>query len=592
MYLSLFWEIMAFKSLKDKEKYLRSYPAGGDVSVVMAYPNRYWVAMSNLGFQTVYSLFSQHRRLQVERAFLPEDSSQAPVSFESEQSLNSVDILAISVSFETDYPSVLDFVEAAGRCLKTGERLSAWSPFILGGGAALTLNPEPLASFFDALVIGEAEEVLSEVTDTFLDIRDNNQDFESLLYRMSQIEGVYVPKFYEVAYKEDQTIHSFVPRNFAPKRVIRRYVKDLDKFPTTTVIQTPETEFKSMYMTETGRGCEVGCKFCVAGYMYRPVRKRSAEVIAETVQVGVEESNSVGFVGASVSSHKKIAQLAGSVAQQGKRAALSSIMTQKVTRELAASLSESEYKTVALAPETGSETLRFRIGKRVCNEQVLEGIRLLAREGIRNFKLYFMVGLPSEEDTDVEEIVSLVKRARDTALAAARTQKEFKIAPRVILSVNPFIPKAWTPFQRHPFLDGKIIKKKLQVVLNGVRPLSNVEMKFESPRESYFQAIMSRGDRRVGHLLLLMREQKKDWKWLVKNGDKLLVEGVPPASFYVTREFGVSEVLPWEIVDFSIQRSLLEREYRRTFVEDVGPLIARAKRALENQSTPSEGVVS
>ena len=194
-------------------------------------------------------------------------------------------------------------------------------------------------------------------------------------------------------------------------------------------------------MTETGRGCEVGCRFCVAGYMYRPTRKRSEEVIRESVQVGLENSDSIGFVGAAVSSHPAISKLASSVAQSGARAALSSIMSQKVTSELAGSLSESEYKTVALAPEAGSELLRFRIGKRVCNEQIIEGISSLAENGIRNFKLYFMVGLPGERLEDVMEIVTLVSMLREQAFLSAVEEKRLKIAPRIILSVNPLFPR-------------------------------------------------------------------------------------------------------------------------------------------------------
>ncbi|MCB0325932.1 MAG: radical SAM protein, partial [Bdellovibrionales bacterium] len=371
-------------------------------------------------------------------------------------------------------------------------------PFILGGGAALTLNPEPLANFFDAIVIGEAEEVLQEIADCFLSAREAGLDELSLKRELARFEGVYIPSFYRGEYREEGPLQRVEVLDHAPERVKRRFVKNIDRFPTTTVIQTPNTEFKSMYMTETGRGCEIGCKFCVAGYMYRPIRKRSEATLRASLQAGLESGDSIGFVGAAVSSHPKIADLAATVAAQGKRAALSSIMSQKVTPELASSLTESEYKTVALAPEAGDERLRFRIGKRVCDSQIVDGVRTLSASGIRNFKLYFMVGLPSESRVDVEAIVRLTEQARDAALAAAKQRPNFSVAPRLILSVNPFIPKAGTPFQRHPFLDFKELKARLQLVKDGIRTLSNVDMKHESPRESYFQTVLSRGDRRVG----------------------------------------------------------------------------------------------
>ncbi len=580
-----------------KERRIVPETSGGDVRVVVAYANRYWLGMSNLGFQAVYRLFSEEPRFNVERAYIPEEEGASIKTFERSNPLSQAEILAVSVSFETDYPYVLSILENAGlnfdECREIGSRSARATnvrPLIIGGGAALTLNPEPLANFFDAIVIGEGEEVIQEIADAYLRARDENRSFAELLLLLAEIEGVYVPSLYTVSYNDDNTIGSVQHVDGAPARVLRRYVKDIDRFPTYTVIQTPETEFKAMFMTETGRGCEVGCKFCVAGYMYRPVRKRSEETIHKTVQIGLETSESIGFVGAAVSSHKGISRLASTVARAGKRASLSSIMSQRVTPELAASLSESEYKTVALAPEAGSETLRFRIGKRVCDEQIVSAVATLAQSGIRHFKLYFMVGLPSESIDDVRKIPTLVLQAREAALQAAREQSDFRIAPTLFLSVNPFIPKAWTPFQRHSFLNSRELKKRLEIVRSGIARVSNVEMKCESPRESYFQVLMSRGDRRVGDLLLYLHRSEKDWRWLVKQGSETIVPEVPPADFYVYRQIAKEERLPWEITDLLIKRSLLDREYERTFTEEVEPLIAR--RRAELRTFPAGGECS
>jgi radical SAM superfamily enzyme YgiQ (UPF0313 family) len=563
------------RKLLQKETQLVDFKGGGDVRLVLAYPNRYWLAMSNLGFQTVYRCFREEARYSVERAYIPEADDDIK-TFESGRNLGDAEILAISISFETDYPYVLKVIEAAGGL---DEAQAEHRPLIIGGGAAITLNPEPLANFFDALVIGEAEEVIKEINRVYLQAREDSLSRQDLLLQLAQLEGVYVPSLYDFEYAEDDSIASITAVAGAPEKVVRRYVKDIDAFPTYTVIQTPETEFKAMFMTETGRGCEVGCKFCVAGYMYRPIRKRKAETVRDSIQLGMEKSESVGFVGAAVSSHSHIAELASEVAERGKRAALSSIMTQKVTPKLAGSLSESEYKTVALAPEAGSQELRFRIGKRVLDEQILEGIETLASSGIRNFKLYFMVGLPSEEESDVQAIVDLVAMAKDRALAAARTQDDFKVAPKIILSVNPFIPKAWTPFQRHGFMGFSELKKRLKRIRLAIGKMANVEMKYESPRESYFQGVLSRGDRRVGDILRYMHENCLDWRWLVKNGQQRVLEHVPEPEFYVRRLIDAEETLPWEVVDMQIKRSLLERQYERTFTDDVAPLIDRAVRS-------------
>ena len=564
----------------------------GDLRMLLAYPNRYWVAMSNLGFQTVYKLFAANSRIAVERAFYPEEAESENDfrSFEFNKSFRSFDLLALSVSFETDYLYALEMLSHAGARLE-GRGQMSWKereeeyrtrPFILAGGAALTLNAEPMANFFDAIVIGEGEEVISEFNQVYLKARDENLSLRETLEALSKIEGIYVPAFYTPHYNNDDTLNHYERLSAAvPEKIVRRYLADIDKFATYTIIQTPETEFKKMFMTETGRGCEVGCRFCVSGYMYRPTRKRSKDTIDRSLQVGLEQTESVGFVGASVSSHRNIAELASEVAQSGKRASLSSIMSQRVTPELAASLSESEYKTVALAPEAGGERLRFRLGKRVTNGQVVSAVRVLAENGIRNFKLYCMVGLPSEENSDVEEIAVLARLCREAALEGARSQENFTIAPNIWISLNPFIPKAWTPFQRHGFMEFGEVKRRIEIVRKAIGRIPNVELKFESPRESYFQALVSRGDRRVGDLMVEMLKRGEDWRWLVKNGERRILENVPPADFYVHRMIGQDELLPWELVDMHITRDLLEREYARTFQEDVTPLIERKNRELK-----------
>lgn len=569
--------------LLSREKAVFQLSPHGEIKVVLAYPNRYWIGMSNLGFQTIYKLLAENPLVGVERAFVPEDEGQECRTFESGASLSESDILAFSVSFETDYPNILGLLEAGGIRLEdrfSGIERPGSRPLILGGGAALTLNPEPLADFFDAIVIGEGEEVISEIINEYQKAIKEKLELDLLLMNLSKLEGVYVPRLYKPVYKGNEERSEIAGFNVFPganPRTKRRILKDLDKYASTTVIQTPETEFKSMFMTETGRGCQIGCKFCVAGYMYRPVRKRSEKTIADSLKLELDRNASVGFVGAAVSSHPRIAELAESVAKSGGRAALSSIMTQRVTPKLAKSLNESEYKTVALAPECGTEELRFRIGKRVLNDTIIEAVARLAGNGIRNFKLYFIIGLPFEKLEDVIAIPELVKQAQQSALEAARGQEDFSIAPKIILSVNPFIPKAWTPFQRHPSMSFKELKSRLELVRRGVRKIPNVLMKSESPRESYFQALLSRGDRKTALLLHYLHKNGKDWRWLVKNRSKVIVNGVCKPDEYVYRTFGEKEILPWEIVDLKIKRSLLERQYMDTFCQDISDVLHRAR---------------
>jgi radical SAM superfamily enzyme YgiQ (UPF0313 family) len=376
------------------------------------------------------------------------------------------------------------------------------------------------------------------------------------LFELAQIEGVYVPRFYTPYFKADESMDRYETTAEVPQRPRRRFVKDLSKFKTYSRILTPETEFKSMFLTETGRGCEMGCRFCVAGYIYRPVRKRSEEALTDTVQIGLENSAAIGFVGASVSSHKSIAKLAQSVAEQGGRAALSSIMSQKVSKMLSASISESEYKTVSLAPEAGTERLRRAAGKRVSNQQVLDAAAQMAEAGIRGFKLYFIVGLPTETDEDIDAIAHLAIEVRNKVVEISKPTGKLG---SVSLSVNPFIPKASTPFQWEPMVDTKSLERKIERVRKLTAKVPNVELRFEPPKESYFQALLSRGDRRVSKLLYEMELRNENWKWLMRRSTERLLPDVPPVDFYVSRRIGFEQLLPWESVDSLIPRSILER---------------------------------
>ncbi len=560
--------------LKALERYIVPYSnSAGDVRFHLTYPNQYWVAMSNLGFQAVYDILARDTRVQVERGFLPDEFDSEKVkatkwrSFENNRLLGDCDILGFSLSFETDYPHLLKILSNQGMLFGSWEERDAAArearfsfPLLIAGGTAVTLNPEPIADFLDAIVIGEAEELLPEFMDVYHKAQQAGWSREDTLKALAQIEGVYVPRFYKPHYHEDGTMARYEAPDFVPGRPRRRYVKDLSKFKTHTRIMTPETEFKDMFLTETGRGCEMGCRFCVAGYIYRPIRKRNEETLQDTVQVGLENSDAIGFVGASVSSHKAISKLAQTVAEKGGRASLSSIMSQKVTRALAASISESEYKTVALAPEAGSDRLRRAAGKRVVNEQVIKAASELAEAGIRGFKLYFIVGLPTEMDEDIDAIAHLAIAVRDAVTEISRPTGKMAW---VSLSVNPFIPKASTPFQWEPMLDPKVLDKKIERLRKQVSKIHNLEFRFEPPKESYFQGLLSRGDRRVGQLLLEMERRGEAWKWLMKRTDKPLVEGVPPVDFYVSRRIRFDELLPWESVDSLIPKSLLEREAMR-----------------------------
>lgn len=582
--------------LRQERSLVRKAQSGGSYRVHLVYPNHYWVGMSNLGFQAVYSIFAETPGIEIDRGFLPEHELPSPQekgasgalrTLEQERLFADCDCIAFSLSFETDFPHLLKILRNQGLfSLDADERTQRADterfsrPLILVGGTSATLNPEPIADIVDIVVLGEAEETVREMTPLLLAAKAEGCSRRDLLRRLEAVEGVYVPGHYQVGYAPGGSIAHFERRPAAGKmkgRPVRRYVKNLSDFPTSTRILSPNTEFRSMFMTETGRGCEMGCRFCVAGYIYRPVRKRSEEVIESTVEEGMKVSDSIGFVGAAVSSHRAIGRLASKVAQAGKRASLSSLMAQKVSDQLAGSITESEYKTVALAPEAGSERLRRAVGKRVKDEVYVEAARKLAASGVKGFKLYFIVGLPTETDTDVDAIAEFAHSIRNVVVEASRPSGT---VGWVAISLNPFIPKAVTPFQWEPMVDVRTIQLRIDRVRELIRGVPNLEIRFESPKESYFQALLSRGDRRVARILAAAEEAGRDWKWIAQQGQRKILEDVPPVSFYANRRIAYDELLPWDIVDARVEKSLLIREAERAYGREQEELLEITDAAL------------
>jgi radical SAM superfamily enzyme YgiQ (UPF0313 family) len=561
-------------------------PHEGDMRVHLVYPNSYWVAMSNLGFQAVYGIFGSSPGVAVERAFLTEDEKQRGKTFESGRHLYSCDVIGFSLSFETDYPHLIQILDETKMlipdALERARRADTSRfefPLLIAGGTAVTLNPEPVADLFDCIVLGEAEELIPEFVACFRTGKEQRLSRLQLLKELAKIEGVYVPAFYQphylpggelAGYKVAEELFRGDNDEVAqlPERAARRFVSDLSKYPTFSRILTSETEFSSMFLTETGRGCEMGCRFCVAGYIYRPVRKRSEESIRDSVKIGLENSEAIGFVGAAVSSHKAISKLTKEVSDSGARASLSSLMSQKINKQLAASLSESEYKTISLAPEAGGERLRRAAGKRVSDEEIISAAQELAEGGIRGFKLYFIVGLPTETESETDDIATLAKRVRD---AVTKVSLKEGRAAWVQLSVNPFIPKASTPFQWEPMVKLSLLEKKIERLKELIKGEDALELRYEPPRESYFQALLSRGDRKVLNYLLLAHKLGESWKWILKHGEEALASTAstkpeapqPPPQFYIERRIPFDEFLPWDIINSRIDKQLLKREALR-----------------------------
>lgn len=554
------------KDILEKERGTVQKKWGGKITVCLLYPNSYHVGMSNLGFQTLYRILNAQDDVVCERAFLPDPedlqayrNTQTPLfSLESQKPLSSFDILAFSISFENDFLNVLTLLELAHLPLESRLREGRY-PWVIGGGVAVFLNPEPVSEFFDLFILGEAEEVIGEFLEvcrqTLLDKEGREKDH--FLINLSRVEGVYVPKFYRVIYAEDGKMAAMEPEPGFPGKVKRRWVSKLDQFPTQSTLFTPDTEFRAMALVEMNRGCPRGCRFCAACFVYHPFRNRSLSLLESISKEALLEEHRIGLTGTAVSDHPQLLPLCQSILSQQGGISLSSLRVDAVTPPLIQCLREGEERTVAIAPEAGSERLRRMVKKGYTEEVILKSVDTLVENGVSQIKCYFLVGLPTETDEDVKEILHLVKRIRHHILSG---QKDGRKRWRLVLSVNPFIPKPATPFQWAPLEEVGELKKKLKMIQRGIQREGGMEMIHDLPKWAYVQALLSRGDRRVGKILMASHRHHGNWRQAFRETD------INP-DFYVYRKRDLDEIFPWDFIDHGIPKERLREEYVKAMKE-------------------------
>jgi len=563
--------IQKAKAVLEKERGVVQKPWGGKITICLLYPNAYRVGMSNLGFQTLYRILNADNDVVCERAFLPEPedleeyhNSQTPLfSLESQKSLSSFDILAFSISFENDFLNVLTLLELAHVPAESRLRDGRY-PWVIAGGVAVFLNPEPVSEFFDLFILGEAEEAIGEFLTVCRQTLSDQKRKEKgdFLRELGGVEGVYVPKFYRVTYAENGKIEAMDAEAGFPKKVKRRWVPDLDPFPTQSTLFTPDTEFKEMALVEVNRGCPRGCRFCAACFVYHPFRNRSLSSLESISKEALSKERRIGLTGTAVSDHPKLLPLCQAILSQRGEISLSSLRVDAVSPSLAQCLREGQDRTVAIAPEAGSERLRKMLKKGYPEEEILESIDILVQSGLSQIKCYFLIGLPSETDWDVREILLLAKRVRHQILS---NQKSRDKRWRLVLSVNPFIPKPATPLQWAPLEEVGSLKKKLKMIQKGVQGERGMEMIHDLPKWAYIQALLSRGDRKVGRILAAAHRYRGDWM-------QALRETNVNADFYVYRKRDLDEIFPWDFIDHGISKEQLKEEYLSAMKEAGVPI--------------------
>lgn len=495
---------------------------GGRIPIALDYPNTYYVGMSNLGFQTIYGLLNSYNNIVCERVF-GEEGEREPLSLESQRPLSDFAILAFSISYELDYFNVVQTLRSSAIPLFAADRDDS-HPVVIAGGPCITANPEPLSPFFDCFAIGEGEAILPPMLDVIADGIQGTRD--ELLQALASVPGVYVP-----------SLHRDAP-------VSRQWARSIDDFATTSVVLTPDTELGGMYLMEVARGCPWGCRFCLAGFLFRPFRCRSVDSLLGQAEIGLKLETRIGLLGAAVSDHPQLEELVARLREMGAEINVSSLRIRPLSRVVLRGLAESGTQTLSLAPEAGSEKLRRFINKGVADRDIIEAVEDAAGHGLKQLKLYFMIGLPTETDDDIDDMVRLALTLKGRIEGAGS---------RLTFTVAPFVPKAGTPFQWLPMADADTLSHRLATLRGRLEP-RGIDIRSDSVGWSIVQGVLSRGDQRLAQALA-KTEGKSLSSWR-----RALAETSLDADLYIGREIPFDERLPWSHLDSGVDLVYLKRE--------------------------------
>ena len=565
--------------IKDKSKV--------DVRFAFCFPDTYDIGMSHLGMKILYSLTNMRENYWCERVFAPSEDFETIMrendiplyALESLDPIRDFDFIGFTMQYELSYTNVLNMLDLAGIPVFAKDRTEELTQIVVAGGPCVC-NPEPLADFFDLFILGEGEEVNLELMDLYFEMKKQGASRLDFLHKVAQIEGIYVPRFYKFSYKDDGTILKVEATDGAPAVVRKRIIRDLDKvfYPDNFVV--PFTEIvQDRVSVEVLRGCIRGCRFCQAGFIYRPFREKNVDTVVKEAKCLCENTgyDEVSLASLSTSDHSDIdpmlTELINYTAQEKINLSLPSLRMDNFSESLLEKIKRVRKSGLTFAAEGGTQRLRDVINKNITEEEIMNTCRIAFEGGYATVKLYFMMGLPTETDEDIVGIAELAQRVVDLFYSIENRPKGKGV--QVSVSCATFVPKPFTPFEFEPQDTREMIEHKQKLLVSAIKS-KKIRVSWHDPNVSILEAVLAKGDRRLCDVIYTA--WKKDCKfdsWSEHyKFDKWMEAfeecGIDPA-FYANRRFDYDEILPWDHLDYLVSKDFFIRENKRAHESKTTP---------------------